>query len=131
MIEVARRDHPAFPFQVAASSIKPATRRCTGSTGHGLFVTKWFNAWSCTPSSRAAIGWIDLRLPSSINPAGTSPPAPASPTASTTRTIRGIAGQIIAQPVSFNDAHTSTTTNQRPKSPLTARTRQSTTRANG
>ncbi len=33
-----------------------------------LFVTKWFNACSCTLARRAAIGWIDFRFPSSINP---------------------------------------------------------------
>jgi hypothetical protein len=51
-----------------ASPIRSAIRRRTGSTSHGLFVTKWFNACSCGPCNRAAIGWIDLRRPSSINP---------------------------------------------------------------
>jgi hypothetical protein len=48
--------------------IRTASRRRTAAASHGLFVTKWFNACSCGPASRAAIGWIDLRRPSSINP---------------------------------------------------------------
>jgi hypothetical protein len=41
---------------VTAASISCATRARTGTTSHGLFVTKWFNACSCTPARRAAIG---------------------------------------------------------------------------
>ena len=58
----------AHAAPASTSSMRSAIRRRTGAAAHGLFVTKWFNACSCGPASRAAIGWIDLRRPSSINP---------------------------------------------------------------
>jgi hypothetical protein len=39
----------------------------TGTTSHGEFVMNCCNRWWSTPS-RAAIGCIDLRRPSSISP---------------------------------------------------------------
>jgi hypothetical protein len=52
----------------------------------GLTITKWLGACSCTSGRRAAIGWIDLRFPLSINPADSTHPVPATLPGPTTRT---------------------------------------------
>ena len=52
----------------SAAHSTSASRRRTGRQSQGLVATKWCSAWSWTSPSRAAIGSIDLRRPSSINP---------------------------------------------------------------
>ena len=48
--------------------IRRASCRRTGTGSHGVFATKWFRDCSLGSSNRCAIGWIDLRRPSSIKP---------------------------------------------------------------
>jgi hypothetical protein len=51
-----------------AAVIRAASRWRTPRQSHGLWLTNCCSACSSPSGSRSAMGWTDLRLPSSINP---------------------------------------------------------------